>query len=220
MRNTSFLSKAYEWFTLDEDYPVPAANFALNTEGFPEKVQIFIHEQQKQALLDNLNVLYVACTRAKRMLYLSFEVNKTEKNQQHSIPFESLSKMLHTFFKAHQKENDEVCVWGDEKRLKAYDKEEIKAENPVVINKELGSWLGKIAVAETYKETYADSEEIQFGIWLHSCLENIYTSKDLERAIQKSSNTFVWNSEVQAQIKKSIQNLLNHPELALSLIHI
>lgn len=136
--------------------------------------------------LENLNVLYVAFTRAERGLFVFCE-KPSEKKKDKEIKMTNVSKLLWHFFTKHCPEG-----WDPDKKTfrvgaLSVNKEEKKEETTQLDTYLSNKWSNKIKVRKsgaTYLSEEAEASR-QEGILLHQILSDIIHYKDSESVLNR-----------------------------------
>ncbi len=162
----------------------------------------------QQYYLDNLNLLYVAFTRAAERLYITTPFLKTEK----------ISKISQLILLAIERndawnecynEREKVLVLGKEIKK---ERKEVSATKADIFHPEpftiaefpIHAWQSKLGI-KTNKEY--SSSFIEYGKILHKILSFIITENDLELALNKAKNIFILDEQILLKVKTSIENI-------------
>ena len=125
-------------------------------------------QEKSQLFLDNLNLYYVALTRAEDRLYLSVEAPKNTENS-HIKHFVSSQVTKHDNYIKEQKK----LIIGEEKNIKSHKKlVEDNKINPI----ELISWKEKIHLSIDKFNNLSNA--VSYGILLHEVLERVTHDMD------------------------------------------
>jgi len=168
-------------------------------------------EKNQEEVLDNINILYVAFTRAIEQLYV---ISEMRINKNGNLP-NALSSYLIEYLQLNCNFNTEQLVYEFGNPQKVSKSIEIVAnldEIQVVQNKIKTSAI-KIAQKEALMWGTVQADAIAFGNTLHEILSYIKTKDDIVHAIKISlEKGLIKNSQV-AIIEDVIYNILNHVEL-------
>ena len=151
-----------------------------NAENMGEKAMDLVNEEKDSNRLDNLNLLYVAFTRAIQRLYV---IAKQGKENQPNIIFDFL-KDDHE----HQVPGDGALVYRfgspdfmKPKKKKENEKKALKTDSVA------GDWFGKIKVDDNPTMVWqSKSDKLsprEFGDMVHQILAKIRTVDDMERVL-------------------------------------
>lgn len=164
-----------------------------------------------QTVIDNLNLLYVAFTRAEDMLYIScIQDNEKELN--------SVSKLIYrTCQKIDPSWNGSAFEKGQpEKSQKKLKHTNVKTE--YLDKYPIASWQGKLTLGSHSDNLLAltDKEnvnKINYGILVHDVLSEIETRGDIERVIQKKVYDGVIDESEKEELRKTIEDVFTSPEI-------
>jgi ATP-dependent helicase/nuclease subunit A len=220
-------SKSFLWvksndepFNLLPKYPIVATNITSESLFAYE-----FYEEKMKEIVDNLNLLYVAFTRAEKELYIISLVNSTEKE---GSAFSNTSKIISPVVKqiARISENDpnsniEQYVFGEQYLSVKEQSEEKpatkgwKMDQYPVGNDFRGIKL-KIDSEEFFQPETTDRKSIlDHGVIMHSLFANIDTAKDIDTAIKKIVNEgLVDNSKVDEISNRIKDTLKTEPALS------
>lgn len=204
------------WLNADEE------SFGLSTilvdnsgkvETFGEVAKKIYQEKKEEELLDNVNILYVALTRAEEQLYIISCMNvndkdEPEKNNMSTFFIQYLNK------KGVFESQKFVYEWGSEKKLS--DKNQ-----RVSIVKKIPSLKGRFSM-QNIKISQKESmmwgthrlEAIEFGNILHEVLSYIKDFEDVENAVSKSLESGLITVTQEEVVRNYINKIVLHPDLA------
>ncbi len=186
----------------------------FHKEYFNEKMSNYI---------DNLNLLYVAFTRAKMALFTwsvyteklsnvgDLLLNSVEKNENFPAPDKDLVENLTDFYD----EENKLLEIGE---LKTFSEENKSTDQPLSINKFQFADFGKFLQLRNNHEHFfeeADSYEkrINKGRLIHEVLANTITSKDLDKSINELLFKGMVTTPEADEIKKQVETMLSDPEI-------
>ncbi|CAM3722584.1 UvrD-helicase domain-containing protein [Flavobacterium gelidilacus] len=168
-------------------------------------------EKNQEEILDNINVLYVAFTRAVEQLYVISEI---KINKDGSLP-NTLSSNIIEYLQLNKNFNENQLEYEFGNPMKVSKNEEVIAnldEIQVVQNKIKTSAI-KIAQKEALMWGTIQAEAIEFGNTLHEILSYIKTSKDVSQAIAISLEKGLINQSQVNIIEEVIYSIVNNSEL-------
>jgi ATP-dependent exoDNAse (exonuclease V) beta subunit len=168
----------------------------------------------QQTLIDNLNLLYVAFTRAEERLYLFCPEVKTEK-------ISKTSNLICKVVESNENWKENISVANGWRKFSAGDdiskakknsekgNEDTSFEKPQVISLSKynsNPWQNKLVLAvNKNKISISDDENISaksdFGILLHHILSRIIFSEDTEKVIRESLHSRMISIEQSEEIK-------------------
>lgn len=204
------------WINADEE------NFGLSKMlvdnsskviGFGAEAQKVYEEKREEELLDNINILYVALTRAEEQLYVISSMNVNAKD-------EPEKNNMSTFFIGYLKEKGMfdsqkfVYEWGSEKRF-SDKKENIATIKKIpVLKGRFSAQNIKIAQRESMMWGTHRQEAIAFGNILHEVLSYIKDFEDVEKAVSKSLESGLITVTQEEIVRNYINKIISHPDLA------
>lgn len=182
-------------------------------EGFGDAVKETYLEKHEEQLLDNINVLYVALTRAEEHLYVISNLFKPNKEGKYP-------NNMSTFFVKYliQIGNFDTNIleyhFGHSQKLSPESKKqkELKIISQVV--EKLNPKNIKIAQKEALMWGTHQQEAIEYGNVIHEILSFVNTSFDVEKAITKAVENGLITISQKNIAHKTIDQIVNHPELA------
>jgi ATP-dependent exoDNAse (exonuclease V) beta subunit len=163
-----------------------------------------IQKEEDQMILDKINVLYVATTRAKENLCLIIPT----KNEREKIDEISL---VSNFSKTHYPQQESVSIGNFQALEKHKPKNNSIEQNiPYVFN----HWKDKIEIAHRYSSIYNANEKKNYGNLIHLLLGEIYTAFDIEPIVEKHFVQGLYESHEKETIKNLLQKMVLHNQLA------
>ncbi len=177
-------------------------------------------EERIRAFLDNLNLLYVALTRAEQGMIVISKVNsrleiKESPSDISQLLFEVLNNNEELF--KYWRPEDLTLEMGE---LQAQASTKIPHENNIQLTQfTTGNWMEKIVVKQNGKHFYepglkAKIEKVQYGIKVHEVLSRIRLSTDLDNAVQDTLSEGLMTLEESEQIRTQIIQLLDNPQVS------
>lgn len=181
-------------------------------EGFGEAAKSVYVQKSQEELLDNINVLYVALTRAEEQLFVISDMNLDSKG----IPRKN---NMSTFFvnyldKKGQFEDDKFeYQYGNPAKIssesdKTEDVQLIQSVSEVLDPKNI-----KIAQRESVMWGTHQLEAIEYGNVVHEILSFVKTKNDVDLAITKAVESGLITFNQKEVVSKTIQEIVNHKEL-------
>jgi ATP-dependent exoDNAse (exonuclease V) beta subunit len=199
----------------DESIDMPQALVKNNKilEKYNDTTQEIYKTKSQEEILDTINVLYVALTRAEEQLHIISSYKITAKGEI------STAKTLATYFinflqktttfSLEQKE----YVFGSQVRKshpKTFDKNKATIH---AVNKALDFSAIKIAKKEALMWGTIQQDAIEFGNIIHQILSYIITKNDLQLALTKSIEEGVIQQSQKSIFEDKIKQIIHHPEL-------
>jgi ATP-dependent exoDNAse (exonuclease V) beta subunit len=183
-------------------------------EGFGEAAKSVYVQKSQEELLDNINVLYVALTRAEEQLYVISDMNLDSKGV-------ARKNNMSTFF----------VNYLDTKGEFVEDKLEYEFGNPIKLSSEsdktddvqliqsvsevLNPKNIKIAQRESVMWGTHQQEAIEYGNVVHEILSFVKNKGDVDLAITKAVESGLIKMNQKDLVFDSIQEIVNHSELSI-----
>jgi ATP-dependent exoDNAse (exonuclease V) beta subunit len=199
----------------DESVDMPQALVKNNKilEKYSDTTQEIYQTKSQEEILDTINVLYVALTRAEEQLHIISSYKTTTKGEI------STSKTLATYFinfltqKTNFSLEQKEYVFGSSKRnsqpkLFTKNKAEIKS-----VKKALDFSSIRIAKKEALMWGTLQQDAIEFGNIIHQILSYITTKNDLQTALTKSLDEGLIQQSQKNIFEDKIKQIIHHPEL-------
>ena len=205
-----------EWMPtahIDPNFPHFLMNYNKDFEYFNAASNARYVEHQSKLELDNINLLYVALTRAVDQLYI---IGEAPSNNQKSDSLKTYSDLLVGFLNAEQK-------WRPGNLEYSFGKlEGLHAEMPLKFHtrtprKFISTPSNERNISMATKAAYMwDSqlrEAIEKGNLVHLLLSKIYTQMDIPIAIQESIGQGLITKLQGQQLRKVLKSIVTHPKL-------
>ncbi len=179
---------------------------------YGEKAVEIYNQKEQEKLLDNINVLYVALTRAEEQLYIISSMR--ERNGKGALPNNLSSYFIEflEFIKTFETDKLEY-VFGNFQRIsqpkQAYESQEYIKNNISVLKPQ----SIKIAQREALMWGTQQQQAIEFGNVMHKVLSFIETPKDVDIAIIKALENGLISNDQKELVLKSLLQIVNHEEL-------
>ena len=181
-------------------------------EGFGDAATAVYNQKKDEELLDNINVLYVALTRAEEQLYIISTVNldnekKPRKNNMSSFFVKYLIK--NDVFK----ENQFLYEFGIAEKLTQAGKHVDLVKPIPQIDEVLQFKYIKIAQQEALMWGTNQQTAIEYGNLVHEILSSIKTQNDIAVVLNKAVAEGYLIHQQRIIIEKSIIQIVTHAEL-------
>lgn len=175
--------------------------------------QVF-HQKKEEELLDNINILYVAMTRAEEQLYIISGMNLTSKGE---ISQNNMSSFFLKFLeeKGLLDRHKTTYEWGSESRISSSGKKTQELKPIPLVQEVLNSESIKIAQRESLMWGTHQQKAIEYGNVIHEILSYIKTRNDIEWAISKALEGGLISVSQKEEVKRIIIQVCSHPELNL-----
>jgi ATP-dependent exoDNAse (exonuclease V) beta subunit len=205
------------WLDADEsslDVPKFLVDNSNAVEGYGENASLLFNHKKQEELLDNINVLYVALTRAEEQLYVISQ--KIKERKEGGFP-DNMASFFIKFLIAKNQYNEEQLEYefGVSERISVSEAFEslVKSIPPVRDVLETGNI--KIAQREALMWGTPQEEAIAYGNVIHEILAFIKYKSDVPAAIEKALETGLITYNQQAEVCKTIEGIINHPKLSV-----
>jgi ATP-dependent exoDNAse (exonuclease V) beta subunit len=182
-------------------------------EGFGEKAKSIYVQKSQEELLDNVNILYVALTRAEEQLYVISSMNLDAKGV-------AKKNNMSTFFvnylvnKEQFEEDKFEYEFGNPTKLSAEKKHVDALKIIPIVSGILDPKNIKIAQREALMWGTHQQEAIEYGNVVHEILSFVKTKSDIDLAITKAVETGLITVNQKDLVCKTIQEIVNHSELS------
>ena len=170
-------------------------------EKWPTPFPMHYLNHKNQVLLDNINILYVAMTRAKDRLYVISNSDTRKGN---------IFQYFLSFFKTFQtlKFVDNKFKDGEKRKLKV-----CKNEIPNIKYKDYDSseWRERLRIRKKrgFNKSLKQRFSIVWGDLIHEIMASINTIKDLEPALEKMNIKHKYGISTYNKIKMEISSIIN-----------
>lgn len=199
----------------DESVDMPQALVKNNKilEKYSDTTQEIYQTKSQEEILDTINVLYVALTRAEEQLHIISSYKITTKGEI------STSKTLASYFinfltqKANFSLEQKEYAFGNSKRNsqpKLFTKNKAEIQS---VKKALDFSSIRIAKKEALMWGTLQQDAIEFGNIIHQILSYITTKNDLQLALTKSLDEGLIQQSQKSIFEDKIKQIIHHPEL-------
>ena len=205
------------WLNAEEqDFGLPKVliDNSSAVEGFGMEAAVVYNQKKQEELLDNINVLYVALTRAEEQLYVISNMNLSRKGE---VPKNNMCTFFINYleskngFKADQLEYE----FGKETKLSANKKHVDTSKTIPLVAEILNPKNIKIAQREALMWGTLQQEAIEYGNVIHEILSFVKTKNDIDLAITKSIENGLIIFSQKETVYKTIWEIVNHRELEI-----
>jgi ATP-dependent exoDNAse (exonuclease V) beta subunit len=215
--NYSLQKKDKLWLSADEEefgLPKVLIDNSKAVEGFGETAKATYIEKSQEQLLDNINILYVALTRAEEQLYVISSLFKT--NKEGNYP----NNMASFFIEYLNQEScfDETLVeyeFGNSQRISSDEKTQKEFQVMPTVSEILDPKNIKIAQKESIMWGTHQQEAIEYGNIVHEVLSYVTTKNDVDLAIIKAIEGGLVTVNQKEEVYKTIQEIVTHSELSI-----
>ena len=183
-------------------------------EGFGEEAKRVYDQKSQEELLDNINVLYVALTRAEEQLYIISQYLKPKKDGEY--PNNMASFFIKYLMHEHVFEEEKLeYEFGTPIKLST-EKIHVNTTKTIpFVSKILDPKNIKIAQREALMWGTHQQEAIEYGNVVHEILSFVKTKSDIDLAITKANESGLINYNQKDLVFQTIQEIVNHTELSV-----
>jgi ATP-dependent exoDNAse (exonuclease V) beta subunit len=204
------------WIPTDEklfSLPKILINNSKAIERFGDEAKTIYQERQQEEMLDNINALYVALTRAEEQLHIisSFKIIKAT-----GLPSRNKMSTFFTDFLINKGLFLETTLnyeFGNSNRISKKEIQIDSAKKIIPVEKVLHPSNIKITQKEAMMWGTLRKDAIEYGNVIHEILSTIETILDVETAIKKAIEKGVITALQKNVVQETINQILNHPEL-------
>lgn len=179
---------------------------------YGEQGAVLYNTKTQEELLDNINILYVALTRAEEQLYIISARNTTSKG-------ELTNNMSSYFIKYLQKKdvyNDTVHQYEFGNPVRISHKDEVILKQPEIeaVQQRFNPRNVKIAKREALMWGSKQQQAIEFGTVTHEILAAVKIKSDINNAVADAVAAGLITQNQTAPILRTLNEIINHPELS------
>ena len=203
------------WLDAEEEtfgLPKVLIDNSSSVENFGEEAAAVFHEKKQEELLDNINVLYVALTRAEEQLYVISQY--LEPNKEGQYPYNTASFFIE-YLIAIEVYNPSILEYefGNKVKLSKVISFNDETNTIPTISSVLDSKDIKIARREALMWGTNQQKAIEYGNIIHEILSFVKTASDIDLAIQNAIENGLITLNQKEVVLKSIQEIVNNKEL-------
>lgn len=182
--------------------------------GFGEEAKLVYDQKSQEELLDNINVLYVALTRAEEQLYIISQYLKPKKDGEYP------NNMASFFIKylANKYIIDEEKLeyeFGNPIKLSTLNQHVNTTKSIPLVSDILNPKNIKIAQREALMWGTHRQEAIEYGNVVHEILSFVKTKNDVDLSITKAIERGLIKYNQKDLVYHTIQEIVNHSELSI-----
>jgi ATP-dependent exoDNAse (exonuclease V) beta subunit len=183
-----------------------------SVENFGEEAATVFQEKKQEELLDNINVLYVALTRAEEQLYVISQY--LEPNKEGQYPYNTASFFIE-YLIAIQVYNPSILEYEFGNKAKLSEVVSVTDETNTIptISHVLDPKNIKIAQREALMWGTHQQEAIEYGNIIHEILSYIKSASDIDLAILNAIENGLITMNQKEIVLNSIQEIVNNKEL-------
>lgn len=204
------------WVEFNEDIAIDMPKALVDTKvevkEYSEFAEKLYEAKEQEELLDSINVLYVALTRAEEQLYIISREDLTTKGEYKN----NMSRFFIHFLKMVNKYTHGQLIYefGNSERLSKYQAIEQEGNKQITSVEQLFDFNDiKIAEREALMWDTQVGEAIAYGNIIHRLMSYIDTNKDIEIAVQRALEEGLITTELKENFTKTIEQIIFHPDL-------
>ncbi|MDI5948658.1 UvrD-helicase domain-containing protein [Flavobacterium yafengii] len=205
------------WLNAEEkDFGLPKVliDNSSAVEGFGEEAAEVYNQKKQEELLDNINVLYVALTRAEEQLYVISNMNLSSKGE---LPKNNMCSFFINYLsnKGEFAEDKLEYEFGNSVKLSSAKQHIDTSKTIPLVSEILNPKNIKIAQREALMWGTHQQEAIEYGNVIHEILSFVKTKNDVDLAITKSIENGLITFDQKEIVFNTIQEIVNHSELGI-----
>jgi len=201
------------WIAANEaQIGLPKALVSKNAavENFGEEASLVYLQKKEEDLLDNINVLYVALTRAEEQLYIISGL--VSENSKGELP-NNMATFFIEFLSSKFKEEQLQYEFGSSEKNSITKEVVYNALTIPQLSQTLHPKNIKIAQRESVMWNTKQQKAIEFGNIIHEILAFIKTKNDIDLAITKAIENGLIISHQREAVLATISAIVTHKEL-------
>ncbi|WP_298221458.1 exodeoxyribonuclease V subunit beta [Flavobacterium sp.] len=180
--------------------------------GFGEKASLKYNRQKQEELLDNINILYVALTRAQEQLYLISQMVKPKKDGEYPHSMAALfTKYL--LCKGVFNDTQRVYEFGTPRKLSKETVSLDTSKSITYVSERFNPDSIRIAQKEALLWGTQQQEAIEYGNIIHEILSLIHTEDDIDTAMHQSVEMGLIQLKQKDEVYRAIHQIIRHPSL-------
>ncbi len=210
------------WFKIDPDeyngFSETFINLNKDIEAYSQYGSEIYHDHQAELELDNVNLLYVALTRAIEQLYI---IGKNDINSKGDENLKSYSGLIINYIKSIGSWDDSKLHFsfgtpiaiGTKKQLKRKEQTVSSIIQEEFISTSASSHNINVITNSGLLWDTRQKEAIERGNLIHQIMSNIYTPKDVSYVLQDHLNNGIINNAQKKELHETVMNIVSHPNL-------
>jgi len=185
-----------------------------NVEEFGDSVAAVYYQKKEEELLDNINILYVALTRAEEQLHIISSMNLNAKGE---VSPNNMSSFFLNFliensiFDAQKR----IYEWGNTEKVSLESKKVQELIPIALVEENLNPNSIKIAQRESLMWGTHQQKAIEYGNVIHEILSYIKTKSDIDLAVTKALENGIIALSQKDVVSSIITQICLHPELSI-----
>ena len=214
--NYSLGPKEKIWLNANEEQfglPKVLVDKNSNVSNYGEAAALIYNQKKQEELLDDINVLYVAMTRAEEQLYV---ISGMQSQNKDGVLPNNMASFFIKFLQERNEFNESKLEYEFGKAEKLSANKETKDETETIpqLSATLNPKSIKIAQRESLMWNTKQQKAIEYGNILHEILSLIKTKEDIDLALIKAIENGLIVFSQRDEVLKTIQGIINHQDLA------
>lgn len=204
------------WLELDDttfEFQKALIDSSKAVAEYGDKAAELYKTKEQEELLDNINILYVALTRAEEQLYIISNRNFTSRGElTHNMSSYFIKFLLHkNIF------DNTVAEYAFGNVISKSKSEKLAPKPNViqVVKERFNPRRVKIAQRESLMWGNAQAQAIEFGNVVHEVLSFVKTGSDIPLALMKAVEQGLITHPQVEQMETTLKQVVTHPELAV-----
>jgi ATP-dependent exoDNAse (exonuclease V) beta subunit len=198
------------WITDSTHLPgnLPTARLKITSSLQNTVFEEHYTQYKKKLMLDRVNAMYVATTRAQDAMYILGD-------QSRSNNLEGWSNMLHSYCEIHpeNKRGNFIFAWGEDDFKCETGEQKTSEFIPFEMQHIPGAgWRDKMEIKK-HRSSEALSDALRMGTLVHETLSMVAHADDLESALQHLNAQGTANTDELSWIRDKVKEVVMHPEL-------
>lgn len=182
-----------------------------SVENYSEKASETLYHKNQEELLDNINILYVALTRAVEQLHVISSMRFLKSGDLPNTMGSLFIRFLSDKKDFHQSKL--VYEFGSAKRRSIPKEKELAQKTISVVEHGFDIKNIKIATLESLMWNTKMQESIEYGNLLHKILSFINSANDVEYALQTAIENGMITTAQMSVFRATLQTIIGMPEL-------
>jgi len=182
-------------------------------ENYSEKAKQIWQKVSQEERLDNINLIYVALTRAAEQLYVISKMNFNKYNKLKENKTSTFFIRFLTEIKGVFDREKFTYSFGSSQRKSIIKTAKNNQKTNYSVREKFDVKNIRIATLEAIMWNTKRQEAIEYGDLLHHILSKINSQKDFNKIIDFSINTGLITSDKKEEIKSVIKNVIEHKDL-------
>jgi ATP-dependent exoDNAse (exonuclease V) beta subunit len=207
-----------EWMPLEASF-APFSHFLLNYnkdfENYGTVGASIYNDHQSKLELDNINLLYVALTRAVEQLYVVGNASVSKKGDEN---LKTYSGLLINYLRTigHWEASKLEYEFGVFEKIDSLEPPKYPTEIQTdFISTPKAQLNVSMATNAGYLWDTSQKEAIEKGNLIHLLLSKVYTKSDIEITFNHFINTGVISKEQGKALRQTVEDIVSHPKLSI-----